>query len=82
MAKLAGVPDPVIKKAKGYLAELEAGGAPVLSVAPAQEDDQMSFMSVASSALADRIAALDLNTITPLEALNLLYQLKKEARGG
>ena len=83
VAKLAGVPDPVIKKAKEYLAELEAGGinTPVsLSTGPVE--DQVSFMDVASSALADKIAALDLNTITPLEALNLLYQLKKEAQGG
>jgi len=83
VAKLAGVPDPVIKKAKQYLAELEAGGVKTpVSHATTSPEDQVSFMDVASSTLADKIAALDLNTITPLEALNLLYQLKKEAQGG
>ena len=38
--------------------------------------------ALTSAQLIDKLAALDLNTITPLEALNLLYQLKKEALGG
>ena len=79
VAKLAGVPDAVIKKAKQYLAELEAGkdDAPRAAAAPA--DDQVSLLDVAGSALAEELAAIDLNTVTPLEALNLLYELKKKA---
>lgn len=82
VAKLAGVPDPVIRKAKGYLAELEAGGGVQnmpQTAAPAQE--QMSMQDVAGSELARELAALDVNTVTPLEALNLLYALKKKAEG-
>ena len=84
VAKLAGVPEPVIKKAKQYLAELESGPAvlPAFS-APAErsDPDQVSLTDVSASALADELLALDLNTITPLEALNLLYKLKKMAEG-
>ena len=83
VAKLAGVPDSVIRKAKEYLRELEAGGIKTPLRAPTEpEENQVSFADVTGSALADKITALDLNTITPLEALNLLYQLKKEALGG
>ena len=82
VAKLAGVPDPVIQKAKVYLAELEAGGAAPALPAAAPEDGQVSLLDVAGNALAEKLAALELNTLTPLEALNLLYQLKKEAQGG
>ncbi len=82
VAKLAGVPDAVIKKAKQYLTELEAGrgDAPALSAA-ARSDDQVSMLDMAGSALAEELTGLDLNTITPLEALNLLYKLKKMAEG-
>ena len=82
VAKLAGVPDPVIKKAKQYLAELEAGrtAAPGGPAVPAA--DQFSMLDMAGSALAEELTSLDLNTITPLEALNLLYKLKKMAEGG
>ncbi len=83
VAKLAGVPDLVIKKAKQYLTELEKGGAgmdlPAPAAAPAQE--QVSMLDVAGGELARELRDLDLNTITPLEALNLLYQLKQKAEG-
>ncbi len=82
VAKLAGVPDQVIKKAKEYLAELEAGGAAGgLPAAPGPAPDQVSMLDMAGGALARELQDLDLNTITPLEALNLLYQLKKKAEG-
>ena len=81
VAKLAGVPDPVIKKAKQYLSELESEGAggsmPVSGPAP----EQVSMLDVAGGELARELHDLDLNTVTPLEALNLLYQLKKKAEG-
>ena len=84
VAKLAGVPDAVIKKAKQYLAELESGGMPVLPQAVTSTDapEQVSFLDMSGSALASELTALDLNTITPLEALNLLYKLKRIAEGG
>ncbi len=82
VAKLAGVPDPVIKKAKQYLAELESGGGGGLPAPAAPTgEEQVSMLDVAGSALAKELRDIDLNTITPLEALNLLYQLKQKAEG-
>ncbi len=80
VAKLAGVPDAVIKKAKQYLADLESGSAPAVPRARAVPE-QVSLLDMTGSALAQELTSLDLNTITPLEALNLLYKLKKLAEG-
>ena len=82
VAKLAGVPDTVIKKAKQYLTELESAGAPMPAAAQAAPvTEQVSMLDMAGGELARELQALDLNTVTPLEALNLLYQLKKKAEG-
>ncbi len=78
VAKLAGVPDQVIKKAKQYLAELETSG-PAAPVAAAPAQDQVSLTDMAGSELTRRLRELDADTLTPLEALNLLYKLKKIA---
>ena len=75
------MPDAVIKKAKQYLAELEAGKTDAPRAAAVPADDQVSLLDVAGSALAVELTSLDLNTVTPLEALNLLYKLKKMAEG-
>ena len=81
VAKLAGLPDAVIGKAKGYLKELERGGiAPAASVGKAAADEQISLGDVGTDEVREQLLALDLNTITPLEALNLLYTLQKKAR--
>jgi DNA mismatch repair protein MutS len=79
VAKLAGVPDGVIKKAKQYLAELESDPTAAPSRSAPAPSAQVSMLDMAGSALAQELNALDLNTITPLEALNLLYKLKKIA---
>ena len=80
VAKLAGVPDAVIRRARRYLQELEAGRSAV----PAQTappEGQVSLQDMSGAALARELTDLDLNTVTPLEALNLLYRLKKLAGG-
>ncbi len=84
VAKLAGVPDAVIRKAKQYLAELESGASDTSLRAPDADGEpaQVSLLDTAGSALARELAALDPDTLTPLEALNLLYRLKKIAEGG
>ena len=80
VAKLAGLPETVIQKAKGYLKELESAG-PVSPVVSAPADDQLSLADLAADELRETLLAADLNTLTPIEALNLLYSLQKKARG-
>lgn len=80
VAKLAGLPDAIISKAKGYLKELESSGiAPAAS--PAQPEDQISFADVGADEVCRVLRETDLNTLTPIEAMNLLFELQKKARG-
>ena len=78
VAKLAGLPDGVIGKAKGYLKELSENGASVpVSAAP---DDQISLADVGADEVGRILRQTDLNTLTPLEAMTLLFELQKKAR--
>ena len=86
VARLAGLPATVIARAKDILASLEQdeltrGGKPSLSGAPAVPQQQLGlFQSVppADEKLKERIREVDINRTTPLEALRLLEELKRE----
>lgn len=76
VAKLAGVPQPIISRAKEILADLESG-KPEVKVTKVKDDElQLSLMSMASSPIVDKLKNTDVNTLTPIEALNFLYELK------
>ena len=79
VAKLAGVPNSIISRAKEVLSELESGKAEtvVSSKAISAADTQLSLISTAQSPVIERLTELDLNTLTPIEAMNILYELKK-----
>ncbi len=82
VAKLAGVPNTVVSRAKEILKELEDKGVVTVirtEAKPQEEDMQLSFISNAGNALADKLKAVDINTLTPIEALQMLYELKQEA---
>lgn len=77
VAKLAGVPNTIIGRAKEILAELESGRAEtVVKKSNPDEVAQLSLLGVAQSPVIDKIKNVDLNTLTPIEAMNLLYELK------
>ncbi len=80
VAKLAGLPDCVIGKAKGYLKELEQSGIAPAAPAGVCGDDQISFADIGTDEVRERLRDIDLNTLTPIEAMNLLYELQKKAR--
>ena len=77
VAKLAGVPNSIINRAKQILSDLESGRAEtVVQKTDPDEDAQLSLLGVAQSPVIDKIKNVDLNTLTPIEAMNLLYELK------
>ncbi len=80
VAKLAGVPDRVIRRARDILAELESGGLPTPAPA-APEEEQVSLADLGGQAVLKRLAMTDVNLLSPLEALNLLAELKQELGG-
>ena len=79
VAKLAGLPDGVIGKAKGYLKELSTA-APAPAVSAARHDDQLSLSDVGSDEVRRVLLKTDINSLSPIEALNLLYELQQKAR--
>ena len=80
VAKLAGVPDKVVSRARQVLRSLESEGKPAVNK-PANKEDtgELSFSYYAEKEIADRLRALDINTLTPIEAMGILYELKKKA---
>lgn len=81
VAKLAGVPNTVVNRAKDILKELEEKGAvTVIRTVEKNDDDmQISFASNEGSEIVDELKTIDINTLTPIEALQKLYELKNRA---
>ena len=84
VARLAGMPSDVIDRAKEILRNLESGefeeGAPRLaksSKKQPRETSQFSLFETSEDQLRQRLKKLNIATLTPLEALNLLDELKR-----
>ncbi|NCB62702.1 MAG: DNA mismatch repair protein MutS [Clostridia bacterium] len=78
VAGLAGVPSRVIDRAKDILEELEHEGAAPAPAPSVRADDQISMMDMGAAEVADQLRLVDVNTLTPIEAMNLLFELKKK----
>ena len=81
VAKLAGVPESVIRSASAHLEELTSAGAAPAAERDRSRGDQISLTDMGADALAERLRGVDPDSLTPREALQLLYELKKEADG-
>ena len=77
VAKLAGLPNPVIARAREILSELEQGGGKNVQVVSAPADDQISMLDIRSQQVCDALSRLTVETLTPIEAMNELYKLKR-----
>jgi DNA mismatch repair protein MutS len=91
VARLAGLPDQIIARARELLTELEGthtGGGEGLGRfgehRPASEPppDQLSFFAGADPPILKRLRAIDPETLTPREALDLMFELREEIRSG
>ncbi len=85
VAKLAGVPAPVVARAKAVLDRLEKGRAETGGLAAGLGDLPL-FAAAAEhkeelvDTLRSRLDALDIDALSPREALDLLYELRREAQ--
>lgn len=84
VAKLAGLPKPVIQRAQEVLADLEGSKAQTQKAfgkAARKElpDIQISLFGVKPAAMLE-LEKLDINALSPLEALNKLYELQQKAK--
>lgn len=85
VARLAGLPDEVIKRAKELLRELEAAdinrGIVAELHAPADDAQQLTlFGSPAPDDIVESLKQMNVDALTPLEALNTLYDLHMRAK--
>ena len=77
VARLAGLPDTVVNRAKKILRELEDEAGRPAPVAAA-EDEQVSFAAVSEAEVVAALRRAQVDSLSPIEALNLLYELKQK----
>ena len=78
VANLAGLPASVITRARQILKELESQNPQrVVAHKVSDPDDQISMMDLSSQQVTDALRAIHVETLTPIEAMNELYKLKK-----
>jgi DNA mismatch repair protein MutS len=84
VAKLAGLPDEVVRRAREVLAEHEnvesRMSALLANDSDAPRAAQLTIFTPLSQPVLEKLRELDLNNLTPLEALNLLAELKKQVQ--
>ena len=79
VAKLAGLPDKVVQRAKKILKELEEENG-VQYVAARKEEDQVSLTAIGEGEVLDALRRCQVETLTPLEAMNLIYEWKQKLK--
>ena len=79
VAKLAGLPDKVVQRAKTVLKELEEENG-VQYVAARKEEDQVSLTAIGEGEVLDALRRCQVETLTPLEAMNLIYEWKQKLK--
>ncbi|MDR3644495.1 MAG: DNA mismatch repair protein MutS [Clostridia bacterium] len=78
VARLAGIPESIVARSKQILKQLEAG-RPIealrrnLRQAPAA--DQISMIDPVTAAVMEKLHSIDANALTPIEAMNILFEL-------
>jgi DNA mismatch repair protein MutS len=77
VAKLAGLPNWVINRARQILEELESTEGRPVHTPTQQPDDQISMLDLTGQQVADALRGINVETLTPIEAMNELYKLKK-----
>ena len=77
VAKLAGIPGAVINRAREILDELESGKEEVVIRKTAEPEDQISMLDLRGQDICAALEKITLETLTPIEAMNELYRLKK-----
>ena len=77
VAKLAGLPSSVVNRARQILKELESEGGKAAPVIVQEQDDQMNMLDLRAQQVQAALEAITVETLTPIEAMNELYKLKK-----
>jgi len=77
VAKLAGLPNAVVSRAREILSDLESQNPRSTPLPISEPDDQVSMLDLRSQQVCAALEAITVETLTPIEAMNELYKLKK-----
>ena len=86
VAKLAGVPNQIVLRAKEILKELESmpqaevTAKSVKKEKTVQEETQISFTPAVKHAVLEKLEQIDVNTLTPIECMQTLFELSQLAK--
>ena len=76
VAQLAGLPSPVVQRASEIMAELEKTSGRAVKIDPHAAQQAMLFPE--SSPLLDELKSVDINSLSPIEALNKLFEWQRK----
>ena len=74
----------MVRRAREILEELENGSAPVgadVPIGPSSHDEQISLGDLGGQTVLNKLRMTDVNILSPIEALNLLAELKQDLNG-
>ncbi|MBQ7384965.1 MAG: DNA mismatch repair protein MutS [Ruminococcus sp.] len=81
VAKLAGIPESIIRRAKEILKELTLAEPDEVKAMTSKinetESQQLTLLNPVNDVITEKLNKVDINTLTPIEAINLIYELKK-----
>ncbi|MBE6798020.1 MAG: DNA mismatch repair protein MutS [Ruminococcaceae bacterium] len=80
VAKLSGIPNSVISRAKVILKDITSGNPSVVKTATTGEPSQISLETVSAEAIYNELKAMDVDTLTPIESMKILYNLSEKAK--
>ena len=83
VAKLAGIPNEVIKRAKEVLASVEKTAKAISTsdkAEPQVDDSLITFDDFVNDQVIEELRAVDINTLSPYEAMSFLFDLKKRLK--
>lgn len=82
VARLAGLPESLLKRADVILSELESQGAVATPAPAAKKESRPPADSLFTDPVLERLLSVDVSSMTPIEAISFLYSLQKEAKEG
>ena len=81
VARLAGLPEKLLRRAREVLTELERENG-VQYARPRQESEQVSLSAIGEGEVLDALRRCQPDALTPIEAMSLLYELKRKLQQG
>lgn len=80
VARLAGVPTTVLRRSKELLEQFEQAASEKNAVQTVNGGNQLTLFDIKQEAILEELASIDPDDMTPIEALQFIYRLRKESR--